>query len=272
MIKEISNISDIKVLIKGGGDLATGIAYRLFQSGFTVACSELDEPSMVRRTVSFGEAVYQGEWEVEGIKARLINNKREFEQTVNDRNIPVFIADKMSLFKEVLSPQVIVDARMLKRVNDTVINEAPIVIGCGPGFSANSDVDAVVETNRGHYLGRVIYSGSAQDNTGVPGEIMGYARERVLFAPGSGVFTSSKKIGDEIKAGEEFGKVNDKVVSAAISGVIRGQIYPGIKVKEGMKIGDIDPRNKNDHCYTISDKALAIGGGVLEAILNLLNR
>lgn len=262
-------LQEIRVLIKGGGDLASGVAYRLKKSGFPVAMSELAQPLVVRRTVAFAEAVHCGEWEVEGIKARYVRDEKEFNRSLQAGEIPVFTAGSYSDFKEYYSPRVIVDARMMKKPNDTYIDEAPIVIGLGPGFTAGIDTDAVIETARGHYLGRVINSGSAIANTGVPGEVMGYTRERVVYAPCAGEFRSERKIGDLIEAGKVFGTVNEIEVRAAISGVIRGQIRPGIQVKKGMKIGDIDPRSKREYCFQISDKALAIGGGVLEAILSM---
>lgn len=265
------SMPEINVLLKGGGDLASGIAYRLHQSGFNVAISELKQPLMVRRRVSFAESVYKGEYEVEGVTAEFTTNGDEFKQIIDQGRIPVFTEERLSYFKEKFAPQVVIDGRMLKNNQDTNLDAAPIVIGVGPGFTAGRDVDAVVETCRGHYLGRVIYQGTTIPNTGQPGKVMGYTHKRVLYAPCDGLFESDKRLGDEIKTGEVFGKVADIPVTAELNGVIRGQIHPGIYVKEGLKIGDIDPRSKRDYYNKISDKALAVGGGVLEAILHLIN-
>ncbi|GAB6137887.1 selenium-dependent molybdenum cofactor biosynthesis protein YqeB [Halanaerobaculum tunisiense] len=266
------NVPITNVLLKGGGDLASGIAYRLYQSGFKVAISEIREPLMVRRTVSFAESVYRGKYEVEGVTAQFVTDWNSFKEIINKGGIPVFTQDNLSYFKEKFAPQVVIDGRMLKRNQATNLNEAPLVIGVGPGFKAGEDVDAVIESCRGHYLGRAIYQGTTLPNTGQPGEIMGYTHKRVLRAPCDGVFESDKKLGSEIEAGELFGRVNDRPVKAELSGVIRGQIHSGIYVEEGFKIGDIDPRNQRGYYNKISDKALAVGGGVLEAILHLANK
>ncbi|AGB41017.1 selenium-dependent molybdenum hydroxylase system protein, YqeB family [Halobacteroides halobius DSM 5150] len=267
-----NDMSKINVLLKGGGDLASGIAYRLYQSGFNVAISEIKQPLMVRRTVSFAEAVYKGEHEVEGIKAQFTTEWSLFKAIIDQGEIPVFIKEQLSYFKERFKPQVIIDGRMLKQKQETNLKEASIVIGIGPGFRAGEDVDAVIETCRGHYLGRVIYQGTTIPNTGQPGKIMGYSQQRVLRAPCDGIFRSKNKLGDKIKQGELFGLIGDRPLKAELSGVIRGQIHPGVNVKKGMKIGDIDPRNDRDYYNKISEKALAVGGGTLEAILHLANK
>lgn len=259
--------SDKKVMIKGGGDLASGVAYRLYQSGFKVSVSEIRRPMMVRRTVSFGEAVYRSEHEIEGIKAKLVKNWEEFKRVIQKGEIPVFVNDLWPFFKNKYQPDIVIDGRMMKRDNDTTQGEAPLVIGLGPGFTVGEDVDALIETCRGHYLGRTLYEGQALPDTGKPGEVMGYTKKRVVYAPCDGEFHSKKQIGDHIEAGEKFGKINETPVQAKIGGVIRGQIHPGRKVKEGWKIGDVDPRDNQEYCSKISDKGLAVGGGVLEAIL-----
>ncbi|MEC9488778.1 MAG: selenium-dependent molybdenum cofactor biosynthesis protein YqeB [Halanaerobium sp.] len=261
-----------KIFIKGGGDLATGVACRLYQAGFAIAMSELDKPLAVRRPVSFAEAVYQGDWTVEGIKASFVRDEEDFWLSHQEGLIPVVPAASYQFFQDLWKPDVIVDGRMMKRANDTFIDEAPLVIGLGPGFNAGSDVDAVIETARGHYLGRAIWQGQAQPNTGRPGEIMGFSRERVLFSPAAGLFQTSKKIGELVEAGEVCGQGGGVEVKAKIPGIIRGVLKSGLEVTEGMKIGDVDPRGKREYCFTVSDKALAVGGGVLEAVMSYLSK
>ncbi|MFW6409498.1 MAG: selenium-dependent molybdenum cofactor biosynthesis protein YqeB [Halanaerobiales bacterium] len=258
-----------KVLVKGGGDLASGVIYRLYKAGLEVTVAEKSRPSMVRRTVSFGQAVYDGEYEVEDIPARLITNHDQFNNCLSAGIIPVFVSELMRAVRDWFKPDIIVDARMMKRENDTDIDESSLVIGLGPGFEVGKDVHAVVETCRGHYLGRTLYEGRALPDTGQPGEVQGYTEERVVYAPRDGNFNSNKEIGDYINKGEQFGLVGKTPVKAKISGIIRGQIHPGYETDKGMKIGDIDPRAERDHCFKISDKALAVGGGVLEAIFHL---
>jgi xanthine dehydrogenase accessory factor len=261
-----NNCKKKNVLIKGAGDIATGVAYRLYKSGFNIAMSEIDNPTVVRRTVSFGECVYKDNWEVEGVESIYLEDIKKINRTWENSKIPVFNKFYVEEFKKLMSPEIIVDARMMKKINDTQIDEAEIVIGLGPGFKAGDNVNAVVETYRGHYLGRAIYKGEAMAYKNRPGEVPGYSIDRVVSAPVEGVFTSKKKIGDQIEKGEHFGYVNSIPVKAKISGIIRGMIYPGIKVDKNKKIGDIDNRNIKEYCFTISEKALAIGGGVLEAI------
>ncbi len=268
----MADIKDIKVFIKGAGDIASGVAYRLYKAGLQIAMSELNKPLMVRRTVSFAEAIYRGSWTVEGVKAIYAGDRDEFFAIINGSKIPVITTDIYSEIITAYNPDVVIDGRMMKKAADTTRDEAGIVIGLGPGFTAGDNVDAVIETFRGHYLGRAIYQGIAITDTGIPGEIMGYGGERVVYAPANGKFSSNKQIGDTIKKGEIFGKTGDKYVKARIDGVIRGQIRPGYRVKKTMKIGDIDPRAKRDYCFKIAEKALAIGGGVLEAILHIANK
>ena len=268
----MADIKDIKVFIKGAGDIASGVAYRLYKAGLQIAMSELDEPVMVRRAVSFAEAIYRGSWTVEGVKAVYAGDRDEFFAIIAGNKIPVITT---AIYPEIITaynPDVIVDGRMMKEPADTTRGEAGIVIGLGPGFTAGDNVDAVIETFRGHYLGRAIYRGTAIADTGIPGKIRGYGGERVVYAPANGKFSSDKHIGDKIKKGEIFGKTGDKYVKARIDGVIRGQIHPGYKVKKNMKIGDIDPRAEKDYCFKIAEKALAISGGVLEAVLHIANK
>ncbi|MDF2569937.1 MAG: selenium-dependent molybdenum hydroxylase system protein YqeB family [Sporomusa sp.] len=260
------------VVIRGGGDIATGIAHRLYQSRFNVVILEIPKPTVVRRTVAFAQAVIQGvPMTVEGVTAKLALLD-EVEEVLLDKQIPVLLAPELPTVKHVitrLKPLAIVDAIIAKHNLGTTIADAPIVIGVGPGFMAGVDVHAVVETMRGHDLGRVIYQGEAIANTGVPGEIAGYTLERLIKAPTAGRFTSCRQIGEKVAAGEVIGHVDDDPVMVAIEGVLRGLLQNGILVKQGMKLGDVDPRCCREHCFLISDKARAIGGGVLEALLHL---
>lgn len=258
------------LVIKGAGDLASGVAYRLFRSGFGIIMTEIAEPMVVRRTVSFAEAVYAGTVSVEGVTARLANSQEQALDMLENGIIPVLVDPEAGIVKD-LQPEVVIDAIMAKKNMFTAIDHAPLVIGLGPGFTAGADVDAVVETKRGHYLGRVIYEGSAIPNTGVPGEVMGFARERLLKAPVDGIVKACCTIGDQVNKGDIVAYVDDTPVKAELNGVVRGMLKDGIRVTARTKMGDIDPRRETD-CYTISDKALAIGGGVLEAVCNYFYR
>lgn len=254
------------VLIKGAGDIASGVAHRLFRSGFQIVMTEIPQPTMVRRTVSFGEAIYEGSMEIEGVKSRLVKDVSEIPKVLENQEIPILV-DEDAKCIEVLKPKVIVDAIIAKKNTGTYKGQAPLTIGLGPGFTAGEDVDIVVETMRGHYLGKVIHEGSALPDTGVPGEIGGQSIKRLLKSPANGKFIGIRQIGDEVKEGDVVGQVGDKMVKAEISGLLRGLIRTNTIVKEGMKIGDVDPRADREYCFTISDKARAIAGGVLEAIL-----
>lgn len=255
------------VLIRGAGDLASGIALRLFRSGLSVAMTDLPSPTAIRRTVAFSEAIVHGETEVEGVVARRVETAAETLETLKKGIIPV-LADPECTCRYELKPDVVVDAILAKRNLGTTIANAPIVIGVGPGFTAGTDCHAVVETMRGHTLGRVIYEGSALPNTNIPGLIGGFAGERVLRAPSDGTFRSVASIGDLVNEGDTVGYVGDAPMKCTISGVLRGLIADGTMVHKGMKSGDVDPRGDVSYCQTASDKALAIGGGVLEAILH----
>lgn len=255
------------VLIRGAGDLATGVALRLYRAGFQVVMTDLERPTAIRRTVSFSQAIIDGSATVEGITARFAEPANA-AQVLQAGEIPV-LADPECKCREVLKPQVVVDAILAKKNLGTSMTDAPVVIALGPGFTAGEDCHAVVETMRGHYLGRVILNGSAQPNTAIPGLIGGYAGERVLRAPADGVFRSSLTIGAQVQAGEIAGYVGDAPMCCTIGGVLRGLLADGTPVYKGMKAGDVDPRCCVEHCRCASDKALAIGGGVLEAILQL---
>ena len=256
------------VLIRGAGDLATGIALRLHRSGLQVAMTDLEKPTAIRRTVCFSQALILGEFTVEGVTARCARDAAAAREILSRGMIPV-LADPEANCREALQPDVLVDAIIAKKNLGTKITDAPIVIGIGPGFTAPVDCHAAVESMRSHTLGRVIYEGSPMPNTAVPGLIGGYAGERVLRAPADGIFRQLLEIGAEVKAGEVAGEVGGVPMVCQIDGILRGILPDGTEVFAGMKAGDVDPRCHLDHCYTASDKALAIGGGVLEAILCL---
>ncbi len=254
------------VLIRGGGDLASGVAVRLHHSGFDVLITELPKPLVVRRSVSFAEAVSEGSIEVEGITALLIKAPGEMKDTIRAGNIPVLVDPDLACLAEV-RPDVVVDARMRKKPPTEGKELATLVVGLGPGFVAGENCHAVIETNRGHSLGRVIWAGPPQEDTGVPGEVNGYSSERVLRAPEDGKLVTGAKIGDQVKNGTVIALVGSQAVLAPFDGVLRGLIKPGIHVSKGAKIGDVDPRDDPTLCLLVSDKSRAIGGGVLEAIL-----
>ena len=253
------------VVIKGGGDIATGIAHRLFRSGFDIVMTELDKPTVIRRTVAFAEAVYTGTASVEGVEARLAKVE-DIDEMLALGKIPVIVDPKARL-GPLLKPWALVDAILAKKNTGTSITDAGVVFGIGPGFTAGQDVHAVVETMRGHDLGRVITNGMALPNTGVPGNIGGYTCERVIKAPSEGLFQSQRKIGDIVSKNDIVAYVDKTPVTAKISGVLRGMLRDGLTVYAGMKVGDVDPRCRREHCFSISDKALAVGGGTLEALL-----
>ncbi len=259
------------ILIKGAGDLATGTAHRLACCGFPVVMLEVAEPTVIRRTVAFAEAVYHGEYSVEGITARLAASTGQVEEILEAGNVAVLVDPQWSAVR-LLQPMAVIDAIIAKKNLGTSTSEAPVVIGLGPGFTAGLDVHAVVETQRGHDLGKVILSGAAAPNTGSPGEIGGYSMERLLRSPGEGIFREVRAIGDIVKAGEVVAMVGDTPLHASIPGVLRGLLRSGISVTPGFKVGDIDPRSTREHCFTISDKARSVAGGALEALLHLFNK
>ena len=262
---------DVVVLVKGAGEIASGISHRLTRCRFKVCMTEIPEPQAVRREVSFCEAIYDGEKTVEGLTATVVSSYEEIAEAWSKNYIPIII-DPEATIKDLLNPAVLVDAILAKKNLGTSITDAQLVIGVGPGFCAGKDVHLVVETNRGHNLGRVISQGEAEENTGVPGVIAGFSIERVFRAPRDGTLHAIKHIGDMVEVGDGIGSVEGIPIQAGIKGVIRGLLRDGTTVWKGMKAGDIDPREVKEHCYTISDKARAVGGGVLEAILSHLNR
>jgi len=261
------------IVMRGAGDLATGVAVRLYRAGLSrLVLLETDHPLAVRRTVAFSEAVYHGRMTVEGITAEFLKST-ECIADAWDRGIIPIMSDPAAECLPELNPEVLIDAIIAKRNLGTTMSMAPLVIGLGPGFTAGSDVHRVVETKRGHHLGRVISSGEAAKNTGIPGNIGGCTMERVYWAETEGVFSTSFNIGDLISAGDTLGTVDDRPVIATISGVVRGLLRDGTPVGRKTKLGDVDPRGVISYCGEVSDKALSVGGGVLEAITaHILNR
>ncbi len=259
----------ILVGVRGAGDLASGTIHRLHRAGFSVVAAELPQPLALRRTVAFAEAVYAGSIEIEGLtgtRAHTVDGARALLQA---GHVPVLV-DPDGALMSALQPTALIDATLAKRNAGMKLSDAQVVLALGPGFVAGVDAHAVIETNRGHNLGRVYYKGTAEADTGVPGDIGGYTAERLLRAPGEGLLQGRHAIGDTVSAGEVVATVGDAAVIAAISGVLRGLVHDGLVVPKGMKIGDIDPRARREHCYSISDKSRAIAGGVLEALLYLL--
>ena len=256
------------ILIRGAGDIATGIALRLKRAGLDVVMTDIPKPTAIRRTVCFSQAIVHGATTVEDVTARLAASAEEVPALLAEGVIPV-LADPEGACIPQLKPAAVVDAILAKRNLGTKITDAPVVVGVGPGFTAGEDCHAVVETMRGHYLGRVIHKGPAIPNTGIPGLIGGFAGERVLRAPADGVFHQLLEIGAQVKMGDIAATVNGEPMVCTLDGVLRGILPEGTPVHKGMKSGDIDPRCSVDHCYCASDKALAVGGGVLEAVLGL---
>jgi xanthine dehydrogenase accessory factor len=264
-------MKDVSIVIKGAGEMASGIAHRLFMANMTRICmTEIENPLCVRRTVSFCEALFVPEIEVEGVVGKLVRSRAELAGAWDRKQIGVIIDPAWRIIAG-LKPEVVVDAVMAKRNLGTVKWEAALVIGVGPGFSAPDVVHAVVESNRGHNLGRAIYDGAAEPHTGIPGLTAGYSRERVLRSPHEGRVRHVKSIGDTVAKGDTVLYVDATPVPAGIDGMVRGLIRE-IPVRADEKVGDIEPRGDISYCRTISDKARAIGGGVLEAIMHHLNK
>ena len=261
------------IIVRGGGDLATGTIYKLKKSGFPVLVLEIATPSAIRRNVAFSEAVYQGSQTVEDMTCYLADSLQQAEAFLREDKLTMLVDPKGDAVAQ-LRPMAVVDAILAKRNLGTFTDMAPITVALGPGFTAGEDVDAVIETKRGHHLGRVIWRGSAAPNTGVPGLIGGFGKERVMHAPAQGILRNVKKIADTVANGEVIAVIeteNGSVpVEAALDGILRGLIRDGYPVTKGFKVADIDPRAEEyDNCFTVSDKARCIAGGVLEAILQL---
>jgi xanthine dehydrogenase accessory factor len=264
---------DVRVLIKGAGDLATGTAHRLHRAGFQVFMTEIPEPRSVRRTVCFSECIFRGCWTVEGVMAARACSVEESLKLREQGVIPVMV-DPEGLSLGQIKPSVLVDARMAKRNLGTTLDDAPVVVGLGPGFNAGTDVRAVVETARGHYLGMTIYHGGAQPYTKTPGDVGGYTMERLLRAPSPGTLRTLAEIGDQVKAGQVVAEIltpgESLPVPCAIDGLLRGLLRKGAPVQAGQKLGDVDPRCDAKAAWHISDKARSVAGGVLEAVCGLL--
>ena len=256
------------VVIRGAGDIATGIALRLWRARIQVVMTDLERPTAIRRTVCFSQAIPLERATVEDVTAQRTETAAQALERLARGIIPV-LADPQGSCIPILKPDGVVDAILAKKNLGTRITDAPVVIGVGPGFTAGLDCHAVVETMRGHYLGRVIYHGSAQPNTGIPGLIGGFAGERVLRAPADGVFHPLRNIGDSVREGDTAATVGGIPMIGTLDGILRGILSEGTPVFQGMKAGDIDPRCELAHCSCASDKALAVGGGVLEALLAL---
>ena len=256
------------VVIRGAGDIATGVALRLHRAGMRVVMCDLPTPTSIRRTVCFSEAIRLGETRVEGVRGVLCTDAATASTVARAGDVAVLVDPEASCVAE-LAPDALVDAILAKRNLGTRRGMAPVVVGVGPGFTAPVDCDAAVETMRGHYLGRVYYEGSPLPNTAVPGLIGGYAGERVMRAPADGVFEPCVEIGATVRAGDLCARVAGEPMRATIDGVVRGLLQAGVRVTAGMKSGDVDPRCHPEYIETSSDKALAVGGGVLEAILAL---
>lgn len=262
------------VWVKGAGDLATGVAFRLLQARYNVILTDLPIPLCVRRTVAFAEAIAAGRWEVEGYCAVRVGGPAEAYAALAIGLVPVMI-DPSGRLALSMKPHALVDAIMAKRNTGTAMTDAGVVVALGPGFTARVDCHAVIETSRGHYLGRTHYEGSAAADTGEPGEIGGIRSPRVLRAPVAGVFRGCAEIGEMLRPGDQVGEVQPAAgepqpVVTPIGGVLRGLIRTGAQVPVRIKVGDVDPTGEVARCHTVSDKALAVGGGVLEALLRLL--
>lgn len=261
-------IEETTVVVRGAGELASGVIRRLALAGFRVVALEREKPECVRRAVCFAEAVYEGEFEVEGVTAKLLNSPEEVSATIKSGMVPLLV-DPEGKYLKIGKPDFLIDARMVKRDQSASLNPGSIAIGLGPGFEAGRNCHAAVETNRGIDLGRVIYKGSPQVDTGIPAAVEGKTTERVVRAPAEGIFRSSNSIGDQVNKGDKVGEVAGQPVKCAIGGVLRGLIRDGTTVGLNQKIGDIDPRGIRDYCFKISDKANAVAGGVMEAVLHL---
>ncbi len=253
------------VVIRGAGDLATGVAVRLFKAGYRIVMLDISRPTVIRRTVSFAEAFYEGECIVEGVKGVLANSFDEAKELSRERVIPLLVDPECKSI-ESLKPVVLIDAIIAKRNLGTNRAMAPFTVALGPGFTAGLDVDVVIETKRGHYLGSLIREGQAIANSGIPGIIAGYGKERVIHAEAAGIFKGAREIGDIVKKGDIVAYIDDVPVKATIDGKLRGLLHSGLYVPVGFKVADIDPRGEEAEHRTISDKARAIGGGVLEAV------
>ena len=265
-------LNELIVAIKGAGEMASAAAWRIYMSNIRqILMLETPSPLAVRREVSFCEAVYEGRQTVEGVEACKVGKDTDVRKAWAQGKIAVAVDPEWKILDR-FQPNVVIDAILAKKNLGTRMSEAPLVIGLGPGYVAGQDVHLVIETNRGHNLGKILTSGSAAPNTGIPGSIGGYTEERVLRAPRDGEFKTRYAIGDQVKRNDVIATVAENAVRAKIDGVLRGLIRSSVPVRQGLKLGDIDPRGDADYCHTISDKARAISGSVLEAILRVYNQ
>ena len=257
------------ILILGGGDLASGVALRLNRVGINILISETAQPLAVRRLVSFAEAVYRGKFSVEGVTAQTVQHINEIKAVMLQGDIPVIVDPNCDVIRSQpqLSPVAIIDARMTKRTPDIQMDFAPLVIGLGPGFNAGVNCHAAIETNRGHFLGRVLWEGKPEEDTGIPGTVAKHQHDRVLRAPVDGLFQSEVDIGHLVYKGQLVAVVEDQPIFAPFKGILRGLLHDGLQVSRGLKIGDIDARRDPRFASLVSEKSMAIGGGVLEALL-----
>lgn len=266
MVEKMRKLPELVVLIRGGGEVASGIAYRLHLYHLKVCLTEIAAPVAVTRGTTFSEAVFDGVKEIMGVKAKIVPaQQEEIHRVWQQGNIPVIIDPRASI-KDKIKPDILIDAMMAKKKTDTRITDAPLVIGIGPGFYAGRDVHIVVESNHSRNLGRMILEGEAEKNTGIPVEIGGLTKERVIWSPGAGVFTSDKEIGDPVIAGEVIGHVGDKPLKSPLNGMLRGLIRSGIKVSAGSKLIEVDQVHDSAVCNIITSKMVAIGEGVLQVI------
>ena len=257
----------LRILVRGGGDLASGVILRLHKAGWQVLVTELPRPLAVRRLVAFAQAVYQGSITVEDIPAQKVDSLEAVLPVMGRGAVPVLVDEDLAVLRA-FQPHVLVDARMRKAAPETGRDAAPLVIGLGPGFTAGGDCHAVIETNRGPFLGRVIWQGQAQPDTGLPERRGSYQAERVLRAPAAGILEPLAEIGALLRPGDPVARVDGLPVTAPFSGVLRGLVHAGLHVRQGEKIGDVDPSGDPQLSRLVSDKALSIAGGVLEAILS----
>ena len=272
------------IIVRGGGDIATGTIYKLHQSGYPVLVTEIANPSAIRRQVAFSEAVYEKSYTVEGVTCYFAENLTRAYELLKQRKVALMIDPDGAVIREV-KPAAVVDGILAKKNLGTTMDMAPFTVALGPGFTAGVDVHAVVETMRGHKLGRIIYEGNAIPNTGIPGNIGGFTKERVIHAPAEGFIKNIHQIGDVVEAGTTIARIYENMdesgnfggsfvpVQATITGIIRGLIREGYHFPKGFKIADIDPREGElKNCFTISDKARSIGGSVLEAVCRYIKQ
>ncbi len=260
------------VLVRGAGDIATGAIQKLVRAGFMVVATEIAQPSAIRRQVALSEAVYEGSWTVEDVTAVRVGSIPEAYSAMKSGQVAIMIDPACNLLSQ-LQPLAVIDAILAKKNLGTSRGMAPITVALGPGFIAGEDVDVVIETMRGHNLGRLIFKGQALPDTGVPGLIEGKGKERVIHAPVAGTLHTIAEISDTVEKGQMIADIDGHPVVASMDGILRGLIRDGFTVTQGFKIADIDPRDsEKENCFTISDKARCIGGAVLEAILLLKKR